>query len=148
MSWILHTVSLASPELPVLFLMETLINFVSIYLLLKSVIHHLSAKTPPILFIFTIFTISFYALYNYIQPQFTQCAGLAMASAICFYTVSQTWKNRLFCTLWFLAGCTVRLDMIYAIIPFIGFLALQEWIRLVQHKKTAPASIHIPGAYF
>lgn len=135
MSWILHTVSLASPELPVLFLMETLINFVSIYLLLKSVIHHLSAKTPPILFIFTIFTISFYALYNYIQPQFTQCAGLAMASAICFYTVSQTWKNRLFCTLWFLAGCTVRLDMIYAIIPFTGFLALQEWIRLIQHKK-------------
>ena len=135
MSYVLHHAGMASPGLPVLFLMETAVNFVSIYLLLKSAIHHLSGKTPLILFIFTIFTISFYALYNYIQPQFTQSAGLAMASATCFYTVSGSWKNHLFSILWFLAGCTIRTDMIYAIIPFTGFLALQEWIRLVQHKK-------------
>lgn len=135
MSYVLHHAGMVSPGLPVLFLMETIVNFVSIYLLLKSAIHHLSGKTPPILFIFTIFTISFYALYNYIQPQFTQCAGLAMASATCFYTVSNSWKNHLFSFLWFLVGCTIRTDMIYAIIPFTGFLALQEWFRLIQHKK-------------
>lgn len=102
MSYILHHAGMILPELPVLFLMETLVNFVSIYLLLKSAIFHLSGKTPPILFIFTIFSICFYALYNYIQPQFTQCAGLAMASATCFYTISNSWKNHLFSILWFL----------------------------------------------
>lgn len=39
-------------------------------------------------------------------------------------------------------GCSIRLDMIYAIIPFIGFMVLKEWIQLVQHKKsrTSPYS--------